>query len=143
MKRILALFVAVALPATAQAESLIAARMIRSQTILTAADLKVIADPIVGAASNPNNVLGLEARVNIYAGRPILARDLGEPAVVERNQLIILKYVYGSIEISADGRALGRAATGERIRVMNLDSRSTVTGTVQPDGTITVGPAIS
>ncbi|MBO9450364.1 flagella basal body P-ring formation protein FlgA, partial [Tropicibacter sp. R16_0] len=35
-------------------------------------------------------------------------------------------------------RAMGRGATGEIIRVMNLSSRSTVTGRIRPDGSIEV-----
>jgi flagella basal body P-ring formation protein FlgA len=42
------------------------------------------------------------------------------------------------LRIAADGRALGRGAAGAHIRVMNLASRNTVGGEVQPDGTVHV-----
>jgi flagella basal body P-ring formation protein FlgA len=121
------------------AESLVAARMIRSQSIIGPQDIKTANAPISGALSDPAAAMGLEARVNIYPGRPILARDLGQPAMVDRNQLIVINYESNGLSITADGRALGRAAAGERIRVMNLASRATVTGTVQPDGSVAVG----
>ena len=39
---------------------------------------------------------------------------------------------------------MGRAGIGDSLRVMNLNSRSTVTGIVQADGTVAVGgPDIS
>ena len=40
--------------------------------------------------------------------------------------------------IATEGRALDRAGVGERLRVMNLGSRNTVTGTVAEDGAVLV-----
>ena len=48
-------------------------------------------------------------------------------------------YADGPLRIATEGRALDRAAAGEAVRVMNLASRQTVTGTVAPDGSIEVG----
>ncbi|MEM9126779.1 MAG: flagella basal body P-ring formation protein FlgA, partial [Pseudomonadota bacterium] len=42
------------------------------------------------------------------------------------------------LSITTEGRALGRGAAGDRIRVMNLSSRTTVTGLIRPDGQIEV-----
>ena len=50
-----------------------------------------------------------------------------------------MTYVDGPLRIVTEGRALDRAAAGEPVRVMNLASRQTVTGTVAPDGSIEVG----
>jgi flagella basal body P-ring formation protein FlgA len=87
----------------------------------------------------PVLAVGMEARVAIYAGRPVRAQDLGAPALVERNQLVPLIYLSGGLAISTEGRALARGAAGEVIRVMNLSSRNTVNGRVGPDGAIYVG----
>ena len=43
--------------------------------------------------------------------------------------------------IVTEGRALDRAGIGERLRVLNLSSRTTVTATVQGAGLATVGPS--
>jgi flagella basal body P-ring formation protein FlgA len=51
-----------------------------------------------------------------------------------------MSYMHGPLRIDTEGRALDRAAAGEAVRVMNLASRQTVTGTVEPDGTIEVSP---
>ena len=80
----------------------------------------------------------MEARVTLYAGRPIPLASLGPPAVVERNQLVTLIFQRGGLEIRADGRALGRGAEGDEIRIMNLGSRSTVTGTIAGPGLVSV-----
>ena len=50
-----------------------------------------------------------------------------------------LSYASGPLTIVTEGRALDRAAAGEPVRVMNLASKQTVTGTVAPDGSVEVG----
>ncbi|MGQ0609663.1 MAG: flagellar basal body P-ring formation chaperone FlgA [Paracoccaceae bacterium] len=127
-----------ALPGPALAESLIAARTIRPLTILTAADITLIADVIPGAADHPDLAIGMEARVAIYAGRPIRPEDLGPPALVDRNQIVTIQYALGGLLILAEGRMLDRGGLGDVVRVMNLSSRATVIGMVAADGTIRV-----
>jgi flagellar basal body P-ring formation protein FlgA len=46
----------------------------------------------------------------------------------------------GGLEIRAEGRALGRGGEGDSIRIMNLASRSTVTGWVTDSGEVHVTP---
>lgn len=65
--------------------------------------------------------------------------DLGTPTLVERNQIVNLVYMSGTLTILADGRALTRGAEGDVIRVMNLASKTTVSGRIAPDGRILVG----
>ena len=128
----------------ASAQTLVAARTVRSQAILTPLDLSVIAKTIPGSLENPDQAIGLEARVVLYAGRPIRPGDVGPAAIIERNQIVTLLFRRGALTIAAEARALGRAGVGDMLRVMNLASRSTVSGTVRPDGTVMVGgPDIS
>lgn len=142
--RILSLFLIGLLPVTAHAESLVAARTIRSQAILTPQDMTVIDKTIPGALDDPEMAIGMETRVVLYAGRPIRHGDVGPPAIIERNQIVTLLFRRGSLTIAADARALGRAGVGDVLRVMNLASRTTVSGTVRPDGSVIVGgPDIS
>lgn len=129
--------IVVALPASA--DVLLAARTMRAGTALTAQDVVLLSDPApLGAANHPDEVVGMEARVTLYSGRPIPLASLGPPALVERNQLVTLSFSRGGLDIRADGRALGRGAQGDMIRIMNLASRTTVTGTVAGPGLVTV-----
>jgi len=137
--RALALFLALAAPAAASAETLVAARTIRAQAILTMADLAMIEEAVPGALSAPGEALGLEARTILYEGRPIRPGDVGPPAVIERNAIVVLVFRSGVLTITAEGRAMGRAGPGDQLRVMNLASRTTVTGIVTPDGRVAVG----
>jgi flagella basal body P-ring formation protein FlgA len=116
------------------ADSIIAARTIPAKSIITDGDFIVQDVGIAGAASNPDAILGMEARVALYAGRPIRLADVGAPATVDRNQIITLFYLRDGLAISTDARALGRAGPGDRLRVMNLSSRSTVMATIGTDG---------
>jgi len=137
--RFLAFLIAFLLTVPAYAETLVAARTIRSQAILTPADLTLVAKTIPGALGDVEEAVGLETRVVLYAGRPIRPGDVGPPAIIERNQIVTLLFRRGGLTIAAEARSLGRAGVGDVLRVMNLTSRTTVSGTVGADGTVTVG----
>ncbi len=120
------------------AESVVATRTIRPQDVLTAGDVRLDPQTIAGAYQSLDDVLGQEARVAIYPGRAVMRGSLGEPALVERNQIVELIFRKGGLHIVTDGRALGRAGVGERIRVMNISSRAVLFGTVMANGTVVV-----
>lgn len=126
------------LPTLAGADTLVAARTIRAQTLITAQDVALKDVDIAGALGDPQAAIGQEARVALYAGRPIRATDVGPPALIERNQIITLIFDRGGLEIATEGRSLTRAGPGEAVRVMNLASRITVSGRVLPDGRVLV-----
>lgn len=128
------------LPLQAAADTLIATRTIPAQTVITAEDFTLVAAQIPDALTDASLAIGQEARVAIYAGRPIRAIDLGAMAVVERNQIIPLVFQAGGLAILTEGRALARGAAGDVIAVMNLSSRTKVFGTVGPDGSVHVVP---
>lgn len=116
--------------------------MIRAQTLIGPADVALMPDgqALSGGFKSVEEAIGLEARVNLYEGRPIRPGDLGPPAIVERNQIVALNYHHAGLSIRTEGRALDRAGAGERLRVMNIKSRTTVTGTVLVDGSVNVAP---
>lgn len=138
MKRVALLFLLLASAPAAQADMVVAAHTIRAQTIIRAGDLVVKPGEMTGVADAPDLLIGQEARIAIYAGRPIRLSDVGPPAVIERNQLVPLVFMGGGLRISAEGRSLERAGAGDMVRVMNMSSRATVSGRVQPDGRVMV-----
>lgn len=135
--RVLAI-IAVLLPGLAGAETLVAVRTIRAQELITAQDVMFSDVDVAGAMGDPQAAIGQEARVALYAGRPIRASDIGPPALIERNQIITLIFDRGGLQIATEGRSLGRAGPGEAVRVMNLASRVTISGRVLPDGRVLV-----
>ena len=122
------------------ADIVVAKRTIRPNTIIGAGDLTVILGNRSDAFSRMENVVGQEARVALYAGRPILLESIGPPAIVARNEIVVLRYAQHGLVITTDGRALERGAVGDRVRIMNLSSRATLFGFVQADGTVSVYP---
>jgi len=129
MRARLLLVACLACAAPAQAEVL-AARTVYARAVLTAED--VTGGPDAGA------LIGREARITIRAGQALRPEDFVAPALVERNQAIVLSYDHGDLRISAAGRALGRAALGETVRAMNLQSKTIVAGRVIAAGTVAV-----
>lgn len=120
------------------ADTLLAARTLRPQTVLQAQDLVRSNATVAGAVSDPLAAIGLETRIAIYAGRPVMRADLAAPAVVDRNDLVEIRYETNALRITDEGRALARAGLGERIRVMSLRSRSMLVGTVTGPGQVRV-----
>jgi len=138
---ILALGSVLATPVSA--ETLVAARTIRSQTLLAPADLIVIPETIAGSLSKIDDAVGLETRVVLYEGRAIKPSDIGPAAVIDRNQIVTLVFRNGALVIATEARALGRAGVGDRIKVMNLSSRSMVNGIVDSTGNVVAGNQFS
>ncbi len=128
------------LPFPAMADSLVATRTIRAQSILGPQDVTVVAADIPGALSGTASFIGQQARVAIYAGRPVLVDAIGPATIVDRNQLVTLIFVRGGLTIAAEGRALGRGGVGDKVQVMNLASRSTLSGQITQDGSVQVSP---
>jgi len=123
---------------SALAEAVVPTRTIRAREIIDARDLTVNSVDISGAISQPQEIIGQEARVTLYAGRPIRPGDIGPPAVIGRNDIVSLVFSNGSLKIVTEGRALGRGAVGETIRAMNVGSRTAVTGVILANGSIEV-----
>lgn len=136
MKSLLAIALLAATPALA--ESVVPVRPIPANSVVAPADVALQGGTVAGGASDLSQVLGLEAKVTLYPGRPILLGDLGPPAIVTRNEIVQLVFRRGPLSILAEGRALDRGAVGERIRIMNIDSRSIVVGVLNADKTVEV-----
>lgn len=122
------------------AESVLALRNLRAETVISAADIRRSDTAVAGGVTDPAAAIGMETRVNIYKGRPVMTHELAPPALVERNQVITLNYDHAGLAIATEGRALDRGSVGERIRVMNLSSRTTVFGRITADGAVAVTP---
>ncbi|MEP3331949.1 flagellar basal body P-ring formation chaperone FlgA [Sedimentitalea sp.] len=137
MKRLIFALLMLAAPELG-AEILVPVRTIRAKEIIGHADFVIKEVAVAGALTDPRDLIGQEARVALYPGRPVRAGDIGPPAIVGRNDIVTLVFIQGPLRIMTEGRSLGRGAAGETIRAMNLSSRTTVTGRIQSDGSIEV-----
>ena len=117
-----------------QADVLVANRIIPANAIITVDDIQLRDIASAGGVVDPEQIVGMEARKALFAGRPILLTDVGVPAVVERNQIVQLVFSHFGLVIKTEGRTMDRAAPGEMIRVMNLSSRTMVTAKIDDAG---------
>lgn len=136
----LACLLLLSLTPLAEAGSVVATRTLRAQTVITEADVSVAEEAVPGALGDLGEAIGLETRIAIYPGRPIMAADLVPPAIVERNQVVPLAFRRGGLSIVTEGRALDRGGIGAQIRVMNATSKLTVFATLGADGVAYVQP---
>jgi flagellar basal body P-ring formation protein FlgA len=134
--RTVLVFLALAMPAFA--ESVVATRTIPAESVIAPEDVTLVEALLPGALADPNLAVGQETRAAIYPGRPVREVDLGPPTLVRRNQVVPLIYLSGGLAISTEGRALARGSEGEVIRIMNLASRTTVSGRIGHDGAVYV-----
>ncbi|MEP2029504.1 MAG: flagellar basal body P-ring formation chaperone FlgA [Paracoccaceae bacterium] len=138
MTKLFTFFLAVSIGTFTSAEIAVPIRTIRANAVITAKDLEVRSANVPGTFEHPRDLVGQEARVALYAGRPIRLDDIGPPAIVNRNQIVSLFFSQGGLRISTEGRALARGGIGDRIRVMNLASRTTLFGQIQSDGSVQI-----
>ncbi len=139
MRILLLLLLLLAPPALA--DTVAPLRNIRAQSVIAAEDLLLLDRPAQGALDDPALAIGMEARKTLFANRPIRPEDIGPPALIDRNQIVPLSFTTAELRIQTEGRALARGGAGDIIRIMNLTSRSTVTGRILADGSVIVGPA--
>ncbi|APX13285.1 flagella basal body P-ring formation protein FlgA [Tateyamaria omphalii] len=122
----------------ASADMVTPTRTLRPGTVITSADLALLDVVQPGVFDRLLDVVGQEARIALYAGRPIPFDAIGPPAIINRNQIVPLFFNTSGLSITTEGRALERGGIGDRVRVMNLSSRATLFGFVQEDGSIKV-----
>lgn len=84
------------------------------------------------------SLAGKEARRFMPAGAIVRISDLREPLLVVRNRPVRVRFIKGSLSISAEGRALSDGALGESVRVMAPRSKLTITGVVVGKNSVAV-----
>jgi flagella basal body P-ring formation protein FlgA len=93
-----------------------------------------------GSLTAPEQIVGAEARRNLEPRRALSERDLGPPRLVVRGQSVRLVYRQPGLRLTALGVAQADGALGERVRVVNLDSRRQLEGVVSAAGEVALGP---
>lgn len=117
------------------------ARLIPAGQVISSADLMFVPVPARRPADTImvlEDVVGLEARQDLAAGRPLLSRSVGPVRLVLRNTPVTLVFQAGSVRVEAEGVALSDAGEGDVVRAANAKTRQVVTGQVRSDGRIWV-----
>ncbi|MGO9771075.1 MAG: flagellar basal body P-ring formation chaperone FlgA [Roseiarcus sp.] len=89
-------------------------------------------------AESRSALVGKMARRTLLPGAAIPLAGVDNPRLVANGAEVKLFYMEGGLTIVTSGAALEDGKAGDVIRVRNSDSGVTVTGAVQPDGTVRV-----
>jgi len=95
-----------------------------------------------GGLTDPDHIIGSEAKRRLGPGRVLTNRDVGPPRLVRRGQPVRIVYAEGDLKLSALGTARDDGAFGEPIRVMNPESDLQVQGIATGPAEVTVGNSV-
>jgi flagella basal body P-ring formation protein FlgA len=84
-------------------------------------------------------IVGEVARLTLLPGHAIRFAGVSNRKVVANGAEVKLIYTEGDLLIVTTGAALQDGSIGDVVRVRNSDSGVTVSGAVQPDGSVKVG----
>jgi len=84
-------------------------------------------------------VVGKVARLTLLPGHAIPFAGVSNRKLVANGAEVRLIYAEGGLTIVTTGAALQDGSSGDMVRVRNSDSGVTVSGIVQPDGSVSVG----
>jgi flagella basal body P-ring formation protein FlgA len=83
-------------------------------------------------------IVGLAARRNLRAGRPVRSAELMKPELVGRNDPVTLVFESPGVVVSVRAKAIESGAEGDVIQVLNQQSKRTVQGVVEGRGRVVV-----
>jgi flagella basal body P-ring formation protein FlgA len=83
-------------------------------------------------------LLGKIARRTLLPGRGIVALAVANPKAVKDGAEVKLIYRDGDLSIMTTALALEGGSVGDQIKVRNSDSGITLSGVIQPDGSVSV-----
>jgi flagellar basal body P-ring formation protein FlgA len=94
--------------------------------------------PKGGVVDSRAALVGKIARRTLLPGMPIPVTAIGEPRLVINGERVRVVYSEGGLTITTYGSALQAGGAGDVVSVRNLDSGLTISGVVQPDGSVSV-----
>jgi flagella basal body P-ring formation protein FlgA len=140
---VLAVELATGAPVPAQTSAVPSAKaVIYPGDVITDAMLVDAPAPVDGPggpfATSRSELIGRMSRRTLLPGRAIPLRAIDNPRVVRSGAEVQMVYVEGGLTIVTTGAALQDGAVGDIVKIRNDDSGVTVSGAVQPDGTVRV-----
>jgi flagellar basal body P-ring formation protein FlgA len=113
----------------------VARRAMSNQSTVTASDVDLRTVRVPGLAatyiSSVEQLAGHHLRQAVAPGTALTVEMLGADVLVRRGQRVTLVARAGSVEVRAQGEAMGDAGPTGRVRVLNLASRRIVEGQVE------------
>ena len=94
-------------------------------------------DALVDAA----DLIGRTPTRGLAAGQPVRSRDVRDPLLVERGQLVTIYHRHPLMTLAVQGKALQNGSKGDVVRVQNTRSNTVLEATVSGAGRVVVQPA--
>jgi flagellar basal body P-ring formation protein FlgA len=91
-----------------------------------------------GSFSALDQVIGMQLKRPARAGKMLQPGDLKEPVLIGRNEAVTIVYRAGPMTLTVKGQALGDAAYGESVQVLNLMSSRVLSAIASDRGTVTL-----
>ena len=92
------------------------------------------------APSDPAQVIGLSTRHTEREGMVVAARDLVAQKVIKKDQVVAVLYEVDGVSLKLQGKALGDAAVGDVVQVLNTQSKKTIEAVATGPGEAVTGP---
>ncbi|NNL66228.1 MAG: flagellar basal body P-ring formation protein FlgA [Myxococcales bacterium] len=117
-------------------------RPMRGGALVHRDDLRVevrdVSDIPSGAVLDPEDIVGHRTTRALGSGLVWQKNHLRVPQLVSRGQIVRLNFRTGALAIEGRGKAREDGRPGDRIRVVNVDSRREIVGTVTATGEVDV-----
>jgi flagella basal body P-ring formation protein FlgA len=115
---------------------------LRAGTVLQASDIEMKPVPLRYAESagyaEEQDVIGKALVRQTRAGTPLRLVDVADPEMISRNQPVTIYFRSGPMTLTVKGQALGGAAEGEPVQVLNLMSKKVLSAVAVAPGAVEI-----
>jgi flagella basal body P-ring formation protein FlgA len=126
------------------AEVLELARDFKAGEVIQPQDLVWAPAPAALPASTPRDpreIIGQAPRRPMQAGAVLQLSDLSTPMVIRKDDVVQVAYIADGIKLVLEGKALGSAAVGDTVDIVNPASKKTIQAVASGPDQAVVGPA--
>lgn len=130
-------------PAKAKGPSVLAyLHNLNAGDIVRAEDLTWSREAVAGSDSprDPETVIGMSVRRPLREGDAVSLRDVSAPMVIRKDDVIAVTFSQAGMSLNLQARAMGDAAAGQSVAVMNTVSKKIIQAVAAGPGLAVVGP---
>lgn len=84
------------------------------------------------------DLMGMTPRRVVLSGQPVQFNDIESPRMVSRGDIVTMIFNEGTLQLTAQGKALENGARGDKIRVVNTSSSKTILAQVTNNKEVTL-----
>lgn len=93
-----------------------------------------------GVLTRMEDIIGRQMRGPGRPGVPLRSTDIQREIIVAKGSLVTIIMRRGSLQLTAQGKALEDGGLGDTIRISNAQSKRTIEGKIEGPGTVSVVP---